>query len=280
MMAARRELPRLIGVVHLPALAGAPGSANEPPATALQKAGYQAVREAKVLAAAGFEGVILENFGDAPFFKGAVPPETVASLAIIAAAVRDSIRIPLGVNVLRNDGHAALAVAAVTGADFIRVNVLSGVAATDQGIVEGDAATLIRERLRLGADVRILADVHVKHARTLSSDSVELAVEEMLERGDADGVIVTGPTTGRSVDYSRLEDASRSARRAGGPLYVGSGATPPEIKSLLRFADGIIVGSSIRKGRKAGAPLDPSHIREFVKAFRAASRPAKRGKRK
>src|SRR5262249_6275844 len=154
---------------------GSPRSVEnaDSPAIALQKAGIQAVREAKLLAQAGFEAVIIENFGDTPFYKTRVPAETVASLAVIAAAVRESVSIPVGINVLRNDGHSALAVAAVTGCDLVRVNVLTGVSATDQGIIEGEAASLIRERQRLGASsIGILADVHVKHARSLSSDDI------------------------------------------------------------------------------------------------------------
>src|SRR4029079_5487495 len=125
-------LPSLIGVIHLPALAGAPGSSD--PADALQRAGLQAVKEAQILVKAGFDGLILENFGDVPFYKTQVPPETIASMSVIAAAVREAARkVSLGINVLRNDARAAMAIAAVTGCDFIRVNVLSGVSATDQG---------------------------------------------------------------------------------------------------------------------------------------------------
>jgi len=183
-MTSADRLPALIGVIHLPALAGTPGAPRS--AVALSRAGLWAVNEAKLLEHAGFDGIIIENFGDAPFYKTQVPPETIASLAIICAAVREAVRIPLGVNVLRNDARAALAIAAVAGCDFIRVNVLSGVAATDQGLVEGDAAFLLRERERLGASaVAILGDVHVKHARSLSSDDIALGVEEIALRASA-----------------------------------------------------------------------------------------------
>ncbi len=265
-------IPRLIGVIHLPPLAGSPRSLEqgEDPALALQKAGIQAVQEAKLLAQAGFEGIILENFGDTPFYKAQVPPETVASLAVIAAAVRESVSIPVGINVLRNDGASALAIAAVTGCDLIRVNVLTGVSATDQGIIEGDAAKLIRERQRLGASsIGILADVHVKHARTLSSDDIGIAVEEVALRSMADAVIVTGSTTGRSVEMDHLRRASEVAREHDIPVLIGSGAHRDNLASLLQYAQGIIVGSDLRRGGKAGAPLDSKRVRELAKAFQA-----------
>lgn len=276
-------IPRLIGVIHLPPLAGSPRSLeeSEAPALALQKAGILAVREAKLLAQAGFEGIVLENFGDTPFHKTHVPPETIASLAVIAAAVRESVSIPIGINVLRNDASAALAIAAVTGCDLIRVNVLTGVAATDQGIIEGDAAKLIRERQRLGASsIGILADVHVKHARSLSSDDIGIAVEEVALRSMADAVIVTGATTGRSVEMESLRRASEVARAHDIPVLIGSGARRDNLAALLQYAQGIIVGSDLRRDGKAGAPLDPKRVREFAKAFHALGKSKSRKTKK
>ena len=263
-------------MIHLPALVGAPGAKGLDPASALSRAGLWAVQEAQKLARAGFEAVILENFGDIPFHKNRVGPETLASLAVIAGAVREAVKIPIGINVLRNDGHAALAIAAVTGCQFIRVNVLTGVVATDQGLIEGCAAELLRERDRLGADVRILADVHVKHARTLSSDDIGLAVEETALRGMADGVILTGTTTGRPVDAVELERAAQVARAHRIPLYIGSGAQPDRVEGLLSQAHGLIIGSALRRASQAGAPLDLKRVRQVIAAYRAVLRGARK----
>lgn len=268
----RRSLPRLIGVIHLPALPGAPGANQLTPAEALARAGMLAVQEAVILQKSGFDGIILENFGDIPFYKTQVGPETVSSLAIIAAAVREATRLKIGINVLRNDAHAALAIAAVTGCEFIRVNVLAGVAATDQGLIEGNAAALIRERDRLGSDVAILADAHVKHARSLSSQDIGLAVEETALRAGADGVILTGSTTGRAVEDTDLLRAGEIAQKHKIPLWIGSGADTRSLSSLLSVAHGIIVGSALRRGGHAGAKLEPKRCIELSRAFRLAIR--------
>src|SRR5205085_570792 len=96
--------------------------------------------------------LIVENYGDAPFFPTNVPAETVAALTL---ACREVVALaegrPVGVNVLRNDARAALGIAVAAGARFIRVNVHTGVAATDQGLIEGDAAATLRARELLGA---------------------------------------------------------------------------------------------------------------------------------
>lgn len=267
-----KKIPKLIGVIHLPPLAGSPRSKLETgsPAHALQKAGLWAVKEALLLEKAGFEAVILENFGDTPFYKTKVPPETTASMAVIAAAVRESVSIPVGINVLRNDANSALAIAAVTGCEMIRVNVLSGVAATDQGIIEGDAALLIREKQRLGAEqICILADIHVKHAQTLSSHDIALALEETALRAMADAVILSGATTGRPVDLETLRRASQAAQKHDVPLLIGSGARRETLAELFSLAHGVIVGSDLRKGGMAGAPLDASRVKAFTKAFKS-----------
>ena len=261
-----RFLPKLIGVIHLPPLPGSPGASAMHPTEALQRAGIQAVNEAKILMKNGFDGIIIENFGDAPFYKTQVKPETIASFAVIAAAVRETTKLPIGINVLRNDASAALAIAAVTGANFIRVNVLSGVTATDQGLIEGASADLSRERIRLGAEsISILADVHVKHARSLSSQKIEIAIEETAGRGGADAVIITGDTTGRAPDLNLVRSALDAANHSGVPLYIGSGMTPDSLKDLpLKVR--IIVGSTLRKNGKAGAPLDLKRTKQFAKA--------------
>lgn len=262
------DFPRLIGVIHLPPLAGAPRSHGQDPNESLQMAGYTAVKEAQQLVAAGFDGIILENFGDAPFFKDHVPAETIASMAIIAAATREAVKVPVGINVLRNDGISALAIAAVTGCDFIRVNVLSGVTATDQGLIEGNAALLVRERERFHAPVAIFADAHVKHGISLSSNDIGIEVEDLGLRGMADAVIISGATTGRIPSLEVFQAASQAARTHQIPLYLGSGATRDTLAQIKPYLDGIIVGSTLRKGGLAGAPLDAKRIRDFIQGFK------------
>jgi membrane complex biogenesis BtpA family protein len=271
-------VPSLIGVIHLPPLPGSPGANHLVATQALQQAGLSAVKEAIQLQRSGFDAIILENFGDIPFYKSTVPPETVASMAIIAAAVREAVKIPIGINVLRNDAPAALAIAAVVGADFIRVNVWSGVVATDQGMVEGQSAQWLRERDRLNAnDVQIFADVQVKHAQSLSSTSLSIAIEETAGRGGANAVIITGATTGRSPDFSKIIEALQATRQHPVPVYIGSGLDAKILQQLAVFLAEhqiktqfvhAIVGSALRKSGRAGAPLDNGRIKAFVAAWK------------
>ncbi len=220
------------------------------------------LRDADALVEGGIHGLLLENFGDAPFWPHRVPSVVVAQMTALAMELRRRFPIPLGINVLRNDGRSALAVAHAAGAQFIRVNVLCGARLTDQGILEGIAPTLLRDRARLGADVKILADVDVKHSAPLAPRPIDEEAEEMLARGLADGLIVSGVATGRPVDLAQLRAVRAAAR--GAPVLVGSGVAAENLGEYLDDADGFIVGTSLKRDGDVSQPVDPARVKALM----------------
>lgn len=256
---------RLVGVIHLPPLPGSPRSALSMDAVIAR-----AVEDARVLDGAGFDLAMIENFGDAPFFRGRVPAVTVSAMTACAQAVRAALPgLALGINVLRNDADAAMAIAAVVSAACIRVNVHTGARVTDQGVIEGEAAATLRARRALGAEaVRIWADVDVKHSAPLAARPAVEEASDLALRGLADAVLVTGAGTGAEVDPELLA-AVRDAV-PGTPIYVASGARPEALGPLAALADGIIVGSALREDGKAGGPIDPGAAERFATRFRQA----------
>jgi membrane complex biogenesis BtpA family protein len=254
---------RLVGVIHLPPLPGSPRAS-----LAIAEIARSAAHDARALADAGFDLAMIENFGDTPFFAGAVPRVTVAAMTACAVAVREAApEIALGVNVLRNDADAALAIAAVSGASCIRVNVHTGARVTDQGVVQGEAASTLRRRRELGAEaVQIWADVDVKHSAPLAVRSVEDEALDLVHRGMADAVLVTGAGTGRAADTSKLR-AVRAAVGARVPILVASGATIEALDALAETVDGVIVGSALRDGGVAGGPIDRARAAAFARGF-------------
>jgi membrane complex biogenesis BtpA family protein len=226
-----------------------------------------AVEDASLLDAAGFPALMVENYGDAPFYADRVPPETVASMALAAKAVKDATGSCLGVNVLRNDATSALALAATVGADFIRVNVLTGTMHTDQGPIVGRAAEVTRLRSSLCPSVEIWADVMVKHATPPpGADPGQMALDTV-ERGLADAIIVSGAGTGLRPD-SGLVKLVRDALPHGTRLVIGSGASTENLGEILGEGDSVIVGSSVKHEGRAEHRVDPSRAEEFINAAR------------
>jgi hypothetical protein len=247
----------LIGVVHLLPLPGSPRGAGSDLRPILERA----VEDATALAEGGADAAIVENLGDAPYVP-LVPPETTAAMALIVGALRREVELPLGVNLLRNDGAAAMAIAALTGAAFIRINVLCGAAVTDAGWVEGAARRLLELRRRLAAEVRILADVHVKHAAHFNG--LEEATLDASRNG-ADALIVSGPATGHPPTLDALRCAQAHTDL---PVYVGSGMTAETVADFAA-ADGFIVGSTLHRDNDTDLPVERSRVRRVADAVKS-----------
>ena len=250
-----------IGVVHLLPLPGSPGYGGS-----MADVVERARSDAAAYRDAGFHGLIVENYGDVPFWPDRVGPETVAAMSAVVWEVARSVRLPVGVNVLRNDARAALAIAAAVGARFVRVNVHTGAMVTDQGIIEGRAAETARFRKQLGAGTFIFADVLVKHGQPLGQIGVEAAVADTVERGLADAVIVTGQATGEPCDLEELARAKRAAGEV--PVLAGSGVNADNVGEILAMADGVVVGTSVKLDARTSQPVDRARATEFITALR------------
>lgn len=251
----------VFGMVHLLPLPGSPlygGSIDAVIGAALL--------DAQAIADGGGSGLVVENFGDRPFFKRDVPLETIAAMARVIVDLSREVKLPYGVNVLRNDARGALAVAAATGAAFIRVNVHTGAMVTDQGLIEGDAANTMRLRAAIAPEVAVFADYMVKHAVPLTLVDPIQSARDLRVRGLADALIVTGNATGAAADPGQMA-MLREAVDA--PLIVGSGLTELNAESF-RAADAVIVGTSIKRGGKVDAPVDRERVNLIVRAFKSS----------
>ena len=255
-------IPRLVGMIHLLPLPGSPGFQGS-----IDEVLGAAVADAVTLADAGFPALLIENFGDVPFHADRSDPETVAAMTLAARLVSDATTLPFGVNVLRNDALTAMGIATVTGAAFIRVNVLTGVMYTDQGPIVGRADELARRRGALASDVEIWADVLVKHATPPPGLDIRQATEDTVSRGLADAVIVSGAGTGLEPDLAEAALA-RSVLPIDTRLVIGSGAEAGNLGRLVEVADTVIVGSSLKADGTASSPLDMARVGPFVEAAR------------
>lgn len=256
----------IIGMVHLHALPGAPAYAGS--MSAILDA---ALSDAAALEQGGVDGLMIENFLDAPFFKERVPPETVAAMARAASAIRAKTKLPLGVNVLRNDGFSALAIATACELQFVRINIISWAMLADQGIIEGHAAEITRYRKMLGSDTLIFTDCLTKHAEPLAAMDMHWVALDTWERGGADALVISGKATGYATDLGDVIAARKGV--PGAPLLIGSGVTVENVRDFLPIVDGVLVGTSIKADGKVDNPVDLARVRALVERVRTYHAP-------
>jgi membrane complex biogenesis BtpA family protein len=253
----------IIGMVHLRALPGSPRWDGDMDAVV-----RAALDDARALADGGVDALVVENHGDVPFTAGRVDAASVAGMTVAVAEIRRQVTRPIGINVLKNDVRSALAVAAATGARFVRVNVHVGAVAADQGIIQSEAHDSLRYRRLLGVQIAIFADVQAKHGMPLAPVPIEHEARDCYARGLADALVVSGVATGEPTPMSDLKRVRGAVPEA--PLLVGSGASPETVAELLSVADGVIVGTSLKRDGRLANPVDVERVRRLVAAARGA----------
>jgi uncharacterized protein len=254
----------VIGMVHLWPLPGAPGYTGY----GMQVIVEHALRDAEALVQGGVDGLVVENMWDLPYYVGKdVKPEAMTAQAVAAAEVVKNFPIPVGINVIHNGGVVCLAIAVAAGARFIRVCILTGARVWDTGEFDhGCAAELMRKRKELAADgIHILADVDKKHSVPFPGMDLQTHIQ-WTEFYGADALIVSGKFTGNAPDLEKVREAKRLATR---PVLIGSGCSAENAAAFLQYADGIIVGSSLKKDGVMENAVDVNRVRALMEKVRA-----------
>jgi membrane complex biogenesis BtpA family protein len=254
----------IVGMVHALPMPGSPRFKRYQ----LRDVYDHGVAEAVRLKEGGVDGLLLENAGDIPFAKPEdIGHETTAAMAILGRLIREATGLPLGIITVANAALHSLAVAKACGAQFVRVNQWANAYVANEGIIEGAAARALRYRSWIEADdVRIFADVHVKHGshaivadRPLSEQAVDV------EFFDADVLIATGYRSGSATMPEEVEGIRRHVAL---PVIVGSGIDVANCAQLLALADGAIVGSSLKVEGKMHSDVDVEKVRALMAAVR------------
>lgn len=261
------KAPAVLAMIHVRALPGTPmydGNTSQ--------ILNQALAEARIYREAGVDGIILENMHDTPYLKGGVGPEITAWMTRVATAVKAESGLPCGVQVLAGANREAMAVAQAAGLDFVRVEGFVFGHIADEGWMEANAGELLRYRKKIGAEqVRILADIkkkHSAHAVTADVDLVETAKAASFFR--TDGVIITGSSTAMPTDGDAVRAVQRAVRM---PVLVGSGVTAENVAEYAH-ADGLIVGSWLKRDGYWENEVDPERVKALMKAVRVCKFPS------
>jgi membrane complex biogenesis BtpA family protein len=265
----------VVGVVHVGALPGTPASR-----LGVDELTELAVREAAAYRDGGVDGLMVENMHDVPYLRGAVGPEVVAAMAVIARAVKQEAGLPVGVQILAGANAEAMSVAHAAGLDYIRAEGFAFAHVADEGLIESSAAELLRFRRRIGAGrVCVWADVKKKHSSHAITADVSLGeTAAAVEFMRADAVVVTGGVTG---EPPRAADVRAAKARCRLPVLLGSGITAENVSEFYDEADGFIVGSYFKEGGLWSNTVDPSRVARLTGAVRRlrerGDAPARRG---
>lgn len=251
----------VIGCIHLLPLPGSPLYGG-----AMQAVYDQALQETALFRARGIDALIVENFRDKPFYPDRVPAETVAALACVAREIVKESKLPVGINVLRNDAESAMAIAAGAQAHFIRVNVSGGAIVSEQGIIVGKSHLTLRLRAALKSNALIFADVGVKHAAPLADRGLATEAIDAGERNLADALIVSGSMTGQETNVADVDIVKANTSL---PVLIGSGAQPDNVDKVWNKTDGLIVGSYFKVDGKGNNDVDPARVDAFMNKIAA-----------
>lgn len=250
----------VVGVVHCPAFPGSPRYDGRP----VQDIYDAALRDCAAYAEGGIDGLIIENHGDVPFLRPEdIGHETAAFMTAVTIRAIAETGLPTGINVLANAPIPAFAVAAASGASFIRVNQWANAYVANEGLLDGEAARALRYRRHIAAqNVAVFADSHVKHgAHAITGDRTISELTRDLEFFDADAVIATGQRTGDAVTDAELTEIKAATRL---PVLVGSGVTQDNVKRILALANGVIIGSSLKRDGVWWNEVETPRVRAFM----------------
>jgi membrane complex biogenesis BtpA family protein len=232
----------VIAMIHLAALPGAPQSS-----LSVREIARRAAEEALLLADCGVDALLIENMHDTPYLRSEVGPEIVAAMTACALSVRAAVpHLTCGVQVLAAANDAAMAVALAAGLDFVRVEGFVFAHIADEGMIEGCAGTLLRQRRAWGASrIKVFADIKKKHSSHAITADVDIAeTARAAQFFGAEGVIVSGTSTGAPI---ALADLTAAAKATDLPVLIGSGVDTENLANYAELAAAVIVGSSIKR---------------------------------
>ncbi|MDP2173634.1 MAG: BtpA/SgcQ family protein [Candidatus Cloacimonadaceae bacterium] len=211
----------------------------------------------------GVDAMLIENMHDVPYSRRVVGDEIISAMSVLAHELRRETDLPLGIQILAGANKAALAVAHAAGLDFIRAEGFVFAHVADEGIIQSDAAELLRYRKYLGAEeIDIFTDIKKKHSsHSLTQDICIGETASAAEFFLSDGVIVSGNSTGKACNIKDLDEVCKACKL---PILIGSGITTVNLCEYWELADAFIVGSHFKVDGLWSNALSLQRIKAFM----------------
>jgi membrane complex biogenesis BtpA family protein len=252
----------VIAMLHLPALPGRPRHDRDAGMRLLVET---VERDLESLQAAGVDGFLFCNEADLPY-QMEVGPEVAAGMAAVIGQVRDLITRPFGIDLVW-DPTASLAVARATGASFVR-EVFTGVFESDLGMMRPDFGAIAAYREQIGAgSVAMFSNITPEFASSLGNRSITMRAQSAAYLG-VDAILISGQITGTVTNVSELAEAKQAVPST--PVLANTGVREETVDEILAVADGVFVGTSLKRDGVTWNPVDPERAERFMTAANRA----------
>ncbi len=255
----------IIALLHLRALPGDPLYGTE---DTIEKVAEQAREELRALQDGGVDGILIANEFSLPYEREA-SPVTIAAMSYILGRLKEEIRIPFGVNVVRSP-RATIEMAAAVGADFVR-NTFTGAYVGESGVTDTDVAFYVRRKNQLRAgNLRMLYKVNPESDVYLSERDLQKITKSLIFHCFPDGICVSGSSAGAETKA----DLIRLVKEVSGkiPVFCNTGCTAKNVASMLEYADGACVGTALKRNGSFAEHADLDRVKEFMEAVKTYRR--------
>lgn len=250
----------IIGMVHFPPLPGTPLYNDS---HGIEEITNSVEEDLISLQNGGIDGIMFCNENDRPYTLKA-DPSTVASMAYVIGKIKNSIKVPFGIDVLW-DPFAALAIAKSTGALFIR-EIVTGVYASDMGFWNTNIGELYRYKKLIDAqNVLVFFNISAEFAYNVDRRPLEEIAKSVSFSSLADVILVSGPMTGMPPSSDTLKHVKENVKE---PVFVNTGVNVNNVSELLSIANGAIVGTSLKKDGITWNKIDEKKVKELVDKVR------------
>jgi membrane complex biogenesis BtpA family protein len=252
----------IIAMLHLPAM---PGRPRHDRAAGMEYLVETVGRDLEALQLAGVDGFLFCNEADLPYQIG-VGPEVAAGMAAVIGQVRSRLSRPFGVDLVW-DPFASLAVARATGAAFVR-EVFTGVFESDLGVMQPDYGAIAAYREHIGAgSVALFTNITPEFASGVGNRSIAARASSAAYLG-IDAILISGQITGTSTNRAELVEAKAAVPDL--PVLANTGVREDTVDEILAIADGLFVGTSLKRDGVTWNAVDPERARRFMAAAHRA----------
>jgi len=247
----------VVAMAHIGAL---PGSPLYDASGGMAKLIDGVLADIEKLQAGGVDAIMFGNENDRPYVLEAAP-EGVAAMTAVVAAVKPALKVPFGVNYLW-DPKASVAIAAATGASFVR-EIFTGVFASDMGIWEPDCAGAARLKRNLGrGDLKLFFNINAEFAHSLDQRPIELRARSAVFSSLADAILVSGPITGQPASQSDLRKVCETIKEV--PVFANTGVNIDNVADILAVASGVIIGTHFKVDGNTWNAVDGARVKRFM----------------